>query len=154
MKLEEALKTANFRNERHKVLLNIIYTAYWLKSTNSTLLKNIGLTVEQFNVMRILKGKHPQPVCIRDIASRMIEKNSNVPRIIDRLVTKGIVVRQTSETDKRETLVSLTEDGMRQLLEANKLTDPVSDSLIGITTEEAVLLNELLEKLRGSSHHL
>jgi|SRR5690606_11851451 DNA-binding MarR family transcriptional regulator len=154
MKLEEALKTANFRNERHKVLLNIIYTAYWLKSTNSALLKNIGLTVEQFNVMRILKGKHPQPVCIRDIASRMIEKNSNVPRIIDRLVTKGIVVRQTSETDKRETLVSLTEDGMRQLLEANKLTDPVSDSLIGITTEEAVLLNELLEKLRGSSHHL
>ena len=90
MKLQDAIKTNNFRDERHKASLNVIYTAYWFKSHLSTVFKEYGLTEEQFNVLRILKGKHPEPMCVRDIASRMLEKNSNVPRIADRLVTKKV----------------------------------------------------------------
>lgn len=148
MKLEEVIKTNRFRDEKHKSTLNILYSAYWLKTHFSNALKEQGLTAEQFNVLRILKGKHPEEMCVRDIASRTIEKNSNVPRIIDRLVTKKLVKRTTSKEDKRETLISLTDKGIGQLETANKIMDKISESVLGINEKEAQLLNELLEKLR------
>ncbi|MBS1690392.1 MAG: winged helix DNA-binding protein [Bacteroidetes bacterium] len=78
----------------------------------------------------------------------MIEKSSNVPRIVDRLVAKKLVKRSTSKEDKRETLIALTEKGIEKLLEANKLNDKLSTEIFGISNEEATILNDLLEKLR------
>lgn len=148
MKLEEAIKTTRFKDESHKASLNIMYTAYWFKNHLSARLKAMDLTIEQFNVMRILRGKHPEAMCVKDIASRMIEKNSNVPRILDRLVTKKYVKRTTSKADRRETLISLTDKGIQQLTDASALTEAIGTEIIGITNEEAALLNGLLEKLR------
>lgn len=148
MKLEEAIKTTRFKDESHKATLNILYTAYWFKNHFSSKLKVMDLTMEQFNVMRILKGKHPEAMCVKDIASRMIEKNSNVPRILDRLVAKKYVRRSTSKTDRRETHISLTEKGIQQLTDANALSEAIGTEIIGITNEEASILNGLLEKLR------
>ena len=148
MKLEEALKSTRFRDERHKATLNIMYTAYWFKSYLSSALKDIDLTVEQYNVMRILKGKHPEQMCVKDIASRLIEKSSNVPRIIDRLVDKKLVKRVTSKEDKRETLISLTEKGIQLLEEANVIVENISNETIGVDNTEAMTLNTLLEKIR------
>ena len=85
MKLEQAIQSNKFKNEVHKAGLNILYTAWWLKTVMSRELKEFGLTHEQYNVLRILKGKYPEQMCVRDIACRMIEKSYNVPRIIDRL---------------------------------------------------------------------
>ncbi len=148
MKLEEVLKTNKFTDEKHKAGLNILYTAYWMKSHYSKILKETGVTSEQFNVMRILKGKHPEQMCVKDIASRMIEKNSNVPRIADKLVAKKLVKRTTSKEDKRETVMNLTEKGLQTLETANKIMGEVQAEIIGITNEEAKLLNELVEKMR------
>ncbi len=150
MKLQEALKTDRFRNARHMASLNILYTAYWFKSHSSSLLKEFDLTVEQFNVMRILRGKSPEPMCVKDIGSRMVEISSNVPRIIDRLVTKKLVKRTTSKEDKRETLITLTAEGSKQLEIASKEMDKLGDKLIGISEAEAKQLNDLLEKLRAT----
>lgn len=149
MKLEEAIKSTKFKDMKHKATLNLMYTAYVLKTNMSALLKEHDLTPEQYNVMRILRGKHPEPMCVRDIASRMIEKSSNVPRIVDRLVAKKFVKRTTSKEDKRETLMSITEKGLEQLEIAIKAGDDVGMNIIGITEEEASQLNELLEKLRS-----
>ncbi|MGN6568351.1 MAG: MarR family winged helix-turn-helix transcriptional regulator [Flavipsychrobacter sp.] len=148
MKLEDAIKSSKFSDMRHKATLNLMYTTYWLKTHLSSALKEHDLTPEQYNVMRILKGKHPEQMCVRDIGSRMIEKSSNVPRIIDRLVAKKLVKRSTSKEDKRETLVTLTDKGIEKLLEANKTNERMSAEILGITNEEAGTLNELLEKLR------
>ena len=148
VKLEEALKSNRFRDNRHKAALNLMYTAYWLKDQISGTLKEEGFTAEQFNVMRILKGMHPEMMCVRDIASRMIEKSSNVPRIIDRLVVKKFVKRTPSKEDKRETLISLTDMGMQQLAIASKAVEEISEAVIGINEKEAEQLHELLEKLR------
>lgn len=148
MKLEEALKSNRFADEVHKAGLNVLYTAYWLKSHLSTALKETGITSEQFNVMRILKGKHPEQMCVKDIASRMLEKNSNVPRIADRLVTKKLVKRATSKEDKRETIMSLTEKGLQLLETANKIVERVNADIMGLNNEEAKKLNELIEKMR------
>ena len=149
MRLEEVVKSTRFRDEKHKVSVNLLYTAYWLKNQISKEMKANGLTFEQFNIMRILKGSHPEQMCIRDIADRMIEKSSNVPRIIDRLIVKKFVKRTTSKIDKRETLISLTEKGIEVLEAASKLTIHLTSEVVGLTEEEAYLLNELLEKMRN-----
>lgn len=148
MKLQEALKTERFKNERHKASLNILYTAYWMKTHLSVVFKQHGITEEQFNVMRILKGKHPNAMCVRDIASRMLEKNSNVPRIVDRLVIKKLVKRTTSKADKRETLITLTDKGVQDLEVAGKAVEKRSNEILDLTETEATQLHELLEKLR------
>ena len=148
MKLQDAIKTTRFRNEVHKATLNVIYTAYWLKTKLSPVFKEHGITEEQFNVMRILKGKHPEAMCVRDIASRMLEKNSNVPRIIDRLVVKKFVKRATSKEDKRETLITLTDKGIDNLDIVSMEVEKRSNEVINIDETQASQLHELLESLR------
>jgi len=147
MKLEDAIKSSKFADEKHKAVINILYTAWWLKNSFSAAIKKEDITVEQYNVMRILKGKHPEAMCVKDIGSRIIEKNSNVPRIIDRLVLKTLAHRTPSKADKRETLVSLTEKGLKILQRATVVMDQVQNDA-GLDEKEATQLNELLEKMR------
>ncbi len=132
----------------HKAGLNILYTAWWLKTVTSKELKEFGLTHEQYNVLRILKGKHPSQMCVRDIASRMIEKNSNVPRIIDRLELKKLVKRSTSAIDKRETVMTLTQAGLTILSSCTEKVNDAFDQTISLSGQDAATLNTLLEKLR------
>ena len=148
MKLEEALKMTKFNSPKHKAGLNILYTAWWLKTQVSQELKNFGLTHEQYNVLRILKGKQPEAICVKDIANRMIERNSNVPRIVDRLVAKKYVERSTSEIDKRETVIKLTDSGIEILLAANQKVNKLFLSSVNLDEEEAIQINDLLEKMR------
>jgi len=112
VKLENAIQSNKFKSEVQKAGLNILYTAWWLKTLSCKELKEFGLTHEQYNVLRILKGKHPNQMCVKDIAGRMIEKNSNVPRIIDRLVVKKLVKRTQGEHDGRQTVMALTQAGL------------------------------------------
>ena len=150
MKLETAIQSNKFKNEVQKAGLNILYTAWWLKTVTSKELKEFGLTHEQFNVLRILKGRYPDQMCVRDVASRMIEKSSNVPRIIDRLELKKLVERSTSSFDKRETVITLTQGGIRLLDSCNGKVNDLFDNLLSINHEEANVLNQLLEKVRES----
>ncbi|MDR3680690.1 MAG: MarR family transcriptional regulator [Flavipsychrobacter sp.] len=148
MKLEQAIQTTKFKNEQHKATINILYTTYWLKTHVSSSMKQYDITMEQFNVLRILRGRHPEKMCVKNIGSRMIEKSSNVPRIIDRLEAKKMVERVTSAEDKRESLISLTEKGLINLDLASKTLDEINARVIGITEEEAAVLNNLLDKMR------
>ncbi len=148
MKLEEAIKSNKFTDEKQKASVNVLYTAYWLKHRFSAAIKTDDLTLEQYNVLRILKGKYPEQMCVKDIGSRIVEKSSNVPRIIDRLVIKKLAKRTPSTEDKRETLVSLTDKGIEALERATILLDKINNSLTCLTDSDAYLLNELLEKLR------
>lgn len=149
MKLEDAIRSSKFSDEQHKATLNILYTAYLLKQNLSTALKADGLTIEQHNVLRILKGSHPTELCVKDIASRILEKNSNVPRIIDRLVAKKLAKRTTSKEDKRETLVSLTDKGITTIEHARKVVDQITKDIVMIGDDEARTLNTLIDKMRG-----
>lgn len=148
MKLEQAIKSNKFRNEVHKAGLNILYTAWWLKTTMSKELKEHGLTHEQYNVLRILKGRHPEQICVREIACRMIEKNSNVPRIIDRLEAKKLVKRTSSESDRRETVIVLTPAGLNILHHSTGRINELMDKTIIMGERKASALNSLLEEIR------
>lgn len=112
-------------------------------------LKNFGLTHEQYNVLRILKGKSPDEMCVKDIAGRMIEKSSNVPRIIDRLVLKKLVKRTNDANDKRHTVMSLTGAGLNILELSTQRINQLLDEMIQLTDSSAAQLNELLEQIRA-----
>lgn len=148
MKLEQAIKSTKFKNEVHKAGLNILYTAWWLKTVMSRELKEYGLTHEQYNVLRILKGKYPEQMCVRDVACRMIEKNSNVPRIIDRLEIKKLVKRNTSSEDKRETVITITQAGINILELTTDKINKLFEKTIVMDEKSAGELNRLLELVR------
>jgi len=148
VKLEEAIQSNKFKNEVHKAGLNILYTAWWLKTVTCRELKEFGLTHEQYNVLRILKGKHPQQMCVKDIACRMIEKNSNVPRIIDRLEIKKLVKRTQGEEDARQTVISLTQAGMSILESSTEKVNDIMEEVMTLNNADAHTLNTLLEKVR------
>ncbi len=151
VKLEEAIQTQKFINEKQKAVLNLMYTAYVLKTQVSALLKEFDLTSEQYNVLRILKGKYPQCMCVKDIAGRMIERSSNVPRIADRLVTKKLIKRSQSKEDKRETSVSLTDKGLALLESTLVKINDLNNTILSLTENEAKTLNTLLEKINTNS---
>lgn len=148
MKLEDAIKSNKFKSPQQKAVLNCMYSAWWLKTLLSRDLKGFDLTHEQYNVMRILKGKHPEQMCVRDIASRMMEKSSNVPRIVDRLVAKKWVKRSTSAIDKRETVINLTAAGLEVLEQSTNSMERLFEKILTMSDQDAQQLNTLLEKLR------
>ena len=148
MKLEQAIQSNKFKNEVQKAGLNIMYTAWWLKTLNCKELKDFGLTHEQYNVLRILKGKHPEQMCVKDIAGRMMEKNSNVPRILDRLVEKKLAKRTQGTADARQTVLSLTQAGINMLESSTIKLDAIMKQSIAMSNDDAATLNTLLEKFR------
>ena len=152
VKLEQAIQSTKFKDEVHKAILNTLYTAWWLKTVMSKELKEFGLTHEQYNVLRILKGKYPEQMCVRDVARRMIEKSSNVPRIIDRLELKKLVKRSTSAIDKRETVITLTQSGITILKASTVIVSKAMDGIMEINNQEATALNRLLEKVRTTEN--
>ena len=111
-------------------------------------LKEYGLTHEQYNVLRILKGRYPDQICVKEIACRIIEKSSNVPRIIDRLELKKFVKRNTSATDKRETVIALTQAGINILELSTNRINVLFDKTVTLDESSATALNDLLEKIR------
>ena len=150
MKLEQAIQSTKFTNEIQKSTLNILYTAWWIKTKMSAELKEYGLTHEQYNVLRILKGKFPDQMCVKDIGCRMIEKSSNVPRIIDRLVVKKLVKRAHSPNDGRETVITLTQSGIAILNATTEKVNTLMNEIVCINLQDATIINNLLEKLRGN----
>lgn len=143
------LQMQRFTSEQHKAALNILYTAYLIQTQVNQALKQFGLTAEQYNVLRILKGKHPESMCVKNIAGRVIKRSSNIPRIIDRLIVKNLVTRCASEKDKRETIISLTPQGIRLLEKANRMMEKLDKQIAHLSEKELNQLNKLLDKYRN-----
>lgn len=146
--LEEAIKQTKFPNELIKANLNVLYTSNWLYNKISNNLKPFNVTHEQFNVLRILKGKHPKSMCQKDILSRMIAPNSNVTLIIKKLIDKNFVTVEQSELDKREYEINITKSGLAILKEIDRGFASATQKFSNLSETEAFHLNALLDKLR------
>lgn len=151
MKLELEIKTSKFFNEIHKAQLNIMFSAAWLRSRISASLKPHGVTMEQFNVLRILRGQSERGVLIKDITSRMLERNSNTTRIIDRLEAKRLVQRISSVNDRRERPVVLTAAGASLLEAIDRTWQNNNPHTAPLTEAEARQINLLLDKMRAET---
>ncbi len=146
--LEEELKS-RFTNERVKATLNVIFTEKFLSNQINSDFRPFGLTHEQFNVLRILRGKHPQCMCQKDILARMIARNSNITLIIKKLVKKKWVKVAQSQKDRREYEISITDAGLKKLEELDAFIKIRDKTLIKLTESEAFHLNALLDKIRS-----
>jgi DNA-binding MarR family transcriptional regulator len=149
MKLEQEIFQNKFRNEAHKLGVNIIYTYNWLNTFQSKLLKPQELTSQQFNVLRILRGQHPKHASVKIIRERMLDKMSDASRIVEKLRLKGLVERVVSTIDRRECEVSITEKGLKVLAAIDKENENFDKIFSSLTQEELTRLNDLLDKLRG-----
>lgn len=149
MKIEEEIHQVKFRNDFHKLAVNIIFTHGWLMDKQSEIFNRFHLTGSQFNILRILRGQHPNPASVSLLKERMLDKMSDASRLVERLRVKGLIKRETSKEDRRKVDVSITEKGMKLLNELDKLNQNFDSIYSGLTEKEAQKLSELLDKLRG-----
>ncbi len=149
MKLEDEIFNKAFDNQYHKLVVNILYTYGWINNLLQKELKKHKITMQQYNVMRILRGQYPQPTTVNVVKERMLDKMSDASRIVNRLVEKKLVTRKVNFNDTRVRDILITTAGL-ELIEKIKL-ERVMDKIItkNITKQEAKLLNNLLDDLRG-----
>jgi DNA-binding MarR family transcriptional regulator len=149
MKLEAAIKQTKFNTPELKLSLNFIYTYNWFIDVQKQYFAQYGITQQQFNVLRILRGNYPKPYSTSQIRDRMLDKMSDASRIVDRLVKKDLVVRSTCADDKRLVDVVISEKGLR-LLENIDLTieDNVNAPFRNFSESEKETFYNLLDKIR------
>lgn len=136
---------SKFPNEHVKALINIKYTANWLDNIGNDMLKSFKISVQQYNVLRILRGAG-EAIKVHTVKDRMIQKSPNSTRLMDKLCDKKLIARARCENDRRVVYVKITDKGL-QLLAKIKM-DEFENHLNSITEEEAKTLNKLLDKIR------
>lgn len=149
MSIETDIKQDKFSNEFDKATVNILFTGGWLYNINATRLKKHGITPEQFNVLRILRGSHPKSMMLAEVTTRMIDKSSNCTRLVEKLRKKGLLKRDICENNRRQVDILITEKGLTILKKIDNEADSWLETLKNITKSEAQELNRVLDKLRG-----
>lgn len=147
--IESEVKQEKFQSEFQRAAVNILFTGSWLYNSNATFLKEFDVTPEQFNVLRILRGSYPKPMMLADITCRMIDKNSNATRLVEKLRLKGFVKREICKSNRRQVDISITEKGLNLLVKIDRASDAWQKAMNNLTKVEAQELNRLLDKLRG-----
>ena len=136
---------SKFPNNKVKATLNILYTANWISSHQNTFFKPYGISPQQFNILRILKGAQ-KPLKVQTIKERMVERSPNATRLMDKLYAKGFISREHCPDDRRVVYIEITKKGLDQLkIISQQLKD---DLLENLTEKEAEQLSDLLDKIR------
>jgi DNA-binding MarR family transcriptional regulator len=148
MILEREIQQTKFSSSKQKAALNILFTAGWLRCNQTRLFKTYGISGEQYNVLRILRGQRGNPIGVNGIQERMLDKNSNASRLVDKLKEKNLVGRVGCKSDRRSVEVFITDAGTQLLNELDGIIEQQESEWICLTESEADQLNNLLDKLR------
>lgn len=150
MKIEAAIKSIHPMGITTKTVINIMYTSRMVEEAIQGLLKEYDLTMQQYNVMRILRGQRGNPANLSTLQERMIDKSSNTTRLVDKLIVKGWVRRQTCKQNRRKIEMFITEDGLELLKTLDPLVESNNEDVLQhLNNEELERLNTLLDKLRN-----
>jgi DNA-binding MarR family transcriptional regulator len=149
MELEKEINQKKFRSPEHKLAVNIIYTFNWLNEFQVKILKPFDITLQQFNVLRILRGQYPQPANIKLIRERMLDKMSDASRIVEKLRIKQFIERKTCTDDRRACDVIITQKGLNLLEKVDSDEDAINKIFSTLSQQEIDQVNLLLDKLRG-----
>ena len=148
MKIEDEIK-GRFRNERHKGLINLSFTEKQLTYSFLQSLKKHGLTEPQYNILRVLMGfRSGGPSSIGFLKDRMLDRSSDVSRLIDKLYDLGLVDRKENTTDRRQKDIVITDKGIRLLSRMHDCEKKADTLLHNLTDEEVIELNRILDKIR------
>lgn len=148
MGIEQDIQQSNFRNEFQKMGINLLFTANWLNEQISKMLSEEGVTQQQYNILRILRGS-ATPLSTLKIRERMLDKMSDTSRIVDRLIAKELVVKSTCEKDKRLVDITLSPKGLSLVDHLDQFNDRIDALLKGINESEAQMMNQILDKIRN-----
>ncbi len=149
MRIEDEIKQKSFVDQYVKAHVNILFTASWLSSEASKVLKPFGISAHQFNILRILRGMYPNPGSIKELTERMIDKSSNASRLVDKLISKKMVIKAKSHEDNRRAEVLISDEGLTVLVKASERMDVFNESLSkNLSEDEAYQLSEFLDKIR------
>ena len=149
MEISKEIKQTKFKNEYQKMLINILFTSGWLSSKHTCNLKPYAISTQQFNILRILRGQHPKPATVNLLIDRMLDKNSNASRLVEKLRIKKLVERAVCPEDRRAVNVIITQKGLNLLEELDKKDSAIFKELKNVSEKEATTINTLLDKLRG-----
>lgn len=146
-RIEDEILQKEFRSPHQKAVINLIYTANWVQGKQQEYFKTFGITGQQFNILRILQGQFPKSISGVEIKSRMLDRNSDVSRLLDRLAAKDLITKNTCPNDKRAWDVRISEKGIALLKQISKTQK--QDAVLNLTDEEAGMLSDLLDKSRS-----
>lgn len=149
VRLQKEVKASKFENIFQQVLVNVIFTYHWSTQNVKEVLEPFGITQQQYNVLRILRGQYPSPATVTLIKSRILVKMSDTSRIVHRLIQKGYVEKSINNCDKRAVDIIISDRGLSLLKKMDKDIDFSKFIIPNITQEEAEQLNILLNKMRG-----
>jgi DNA-binding MarR family transcriptional regulator len=149
MRIEEIIKSSVAMDDSKKVILNLMYTQNVIADKFNEILKPHELSSEQYNVLRILRGQKGCPANMCLIQERMIAKNSNTTRLIDKLLLKELVTREVCPDNRRKIEVQITQKGLNLLSELDpRVLEHEKEFSNNLSPEEIEQLNSLLEKYR------
>lgn len=149
MKIEEEIKQSPFKDGYTKAVVNLLFTQSYLVSRQSRIFKPHDISAEQYNVLRILRGRSPKPITVSSIQERMLNKMSNASRLVEKLKQKEMVKRTECPKDRRQVDVVITEKGLDLLELLDKEVKQFNMDTIHLDEGEVEQLNHLLDKLRG-----
>ena len=147
MSIENDIKQDSFKSEYQKAIINLIFTYNWTTEKIKSVLEETGLTLQQFNILRILRGSET-PLSTLRIRERMLDKMSDTSRIVDRLIIKELVKKVTCKKDKRLVDITITDKGLKLLEKLDAQEDKMETIIKSLTKNEAETLNTLLDKIR------
>lgn len=148
-KIEDEIKQKSFRTEQAKAHINLMYTFHHFNNRITKEIKMHKITLQQYNVLRILRGAYPDFKRIGDVKAVMLDKNPDLTRMIDRLLTKKYVFRENCSNDRRQVNVKITDEGLKLLKTIDGQMKKMDEVLNTLSDKEAKELNKLLDKWRG-----
>ncbi|MFN6946205.1 MAG: MarR family winged helix-turn-helix transcriptional regulator [Cytophagaceae bacterium] len=149
MRLEDEIKQKSFSSEKDKAIINLIYTFNRVDYQSKNFFKQYGLTPQQYNILRILRGQHPEPCTINLLKERMLDKMCDASRMVERLRLKQLLKRKTCTNDRRSVDIIITQKGLDLLASIDpEVTQFNAQLMSGLNDNETKILNTLLDKMR------
>ena len=148
MKLEDEIKQKSFPSPYHRMVVNIMFTGNWVQKELSAQLRPFGISLQQHNVLGILRGQQPNPCTLGLIQERMLDRMSNATRLVDKLLEKGYVDRCQCAENRRKVDIVITPAGLNLLQKTDNLLQQFTSRYAHLNAEEATLLADMLDKVR------
>ena len=149
MEIEKEIVSSKFEDNHQKAVVNLIYTYGWITNLLKQRLNKHKITLQQYNVLRILRGQSPKPATVNLLRERMLDKMSDASRIVERLVQKNLAERCVNDKDRRAVDIRISAIGLEILQKLDSEMSSKDILMESITDQEASILSSLLDKMRG-----